>query len=146
MRGALLAFDFGMRRVGIAVGDWETRIAHPVGVIDARDNVTRFARIAELIAEWCPTALVVGLPMAMNGDELPLTARARRFAQQLERRYGLEVALVDERLTSFDADLRLREAGVKPRARKGLDDSLAAQCILQDYLDASTRASACVAD
>ena len=71
----------------------------------------------------------------MDGTEHDLTRRARRFANQLNGRFGLPVALVDERLTSFDADLRLREAGVKGSARKGLDDAVAAQQILQDYFD-----------
>lgn len=134
-KGAILAFDFGLRRIGIAVGDWETRLAHPLEVIDAEDNDTRFGRIAALIAEWRPTDLVVGLPLSMDGEEHDLTRRARRFSKQLHGRFGLPVALVDERLTSFDADLRLREAGVKGRERKGLDDTLAAQRILQDLLD-----------
>lgn len=134
-RGALLAFDFGLKRIGMAVGDWETRLAHPLEVIDAEDNDTRFGRIAALIAEWRPTDLVVGLPLSMDGEAHELTRRARRFANQLHGRFGLPVTLVDERLTSFDADLRLREAGVKGRARKGLDDTLAAQQILQDLLD-----------
>ncbi len=78
---------------------------------------------------------MVGLPLSMDGEEHELTRRARRFANQLHGRFGLAVTLVDERLTSFDADLRLREAGVKGRSRKGLDDTLAAQQILQDLLD-----------
>ena len=135
--GALLAFDFGTRRIGVAVGDWETRLAHPLEVIDAEDNDTRFGRIATLIAEWRPADLVVGLPLSMDGEEHELTRRARRFANQLQGRFGLAVTLVDERLTSFDADLRLRQAGVKGSARKGLDDALAAQQILQDLLDRS---------
>lgn len=134
-KGAILAFDFGLRRIGIAVGDWETRLAHPLEVVDAEDNDTRFGRIAALLSEWRPTDLVVGLPLSMDGEEHDLTRRARRFAKQLHGRFGLPVALVDERLTSFDADLRLRQAGVKGRDRKGLDDTLAAQRILQDLLD-----------
>lgn len=134
-KGALLAFDFGLKRIGIAVGDWETRLAHPLEIIDAEDNGTRFGRIATLVAEWRPVDMVVGLPLSMDGEEHELTRRARRFASQLHGRFGLPVTLVDERLTSFDADLRLREAGVKGSARRGLDDTLAAQQILQDLLD-----------
>lgn len=139
-RGALLAFDFGLRRIGVAVGDWETRLAHPLEYIDGEANAVRFARIAQLIAEWRPVQLVVGLPLSLDGEEHELTRRARRFAHQLEGRHALPVALVDERLTSFAADLRLREAGVKGSQRKGLDDSVAAQQILQDYFDQSQRA------
>ena len=134
-RGSVLAFDFGLKRIGVAVGDWENRLAHPLETISGEGNEARFGRIAALIDEWRPTQLVCGLPFSMDGTEHDLTRRARRFANQLNGRFGLPVALVDERLTSFDADLRLREAGVKGSARKGLDDAVAAQQILQDYFD-----------
>lgn len=133
--GGVLAFDFGIKRIGVAVGDCETRLAHPLETITGEANEQRFGRIAALIAEWQPAALVAGLPLNMDGTEHDLSRRARRFANQLQGRFRLPVTLVDERLTSFDADLRLREAGVKGRARKGLDDALAAQQILQDYFD-----------
>jgi len=134
-RGTLLAFDFGLRRIGVAVGDWETTLAHPLEFIDAEDNETRFGRIAQLIATWHPTDLVVGLPLSLDGEPHELTRRAQRFANQLRGRFTLPVALRDERLTSFDAGLRLREAGIRGRAQKGLDDAIAAQQILQDFLD-----------
>ena len=133
--GGVLAFDFGLRRVGVAVGDWETRLAHPLETISGEANDARFGRIAALIGEWKPAELVVGLPMNMDGTEHDLSRRARRFANQLQGRFRLPVALVDERLTSFDADLRLREAGVRGRDRKGLDDAVAAQQILQDHFE-----------
>ena len=133
--GGVLAFDFGLRRIGVAVGDWETRLAHPLETIAGEANDVRFGRIAELIREWRPGELVAGLPMNMDGTEHDMSRRARRFANQLHGRFGLPVALVDERLTSFDADLSLREAGVKGRDRKGLDDAVAAQRILQDYFE-----------
>lgn len=134
-RGSVLAFDFGMKRIGVAVGDWENSLAHPLETISAEDNDARFGRITALILEWRPVQLVCGLPFSMDGAEHDLTRRARRFANQLHGRFNLPVSLVDERLTSFDADLRLREAGVKGSARKGLDDAVAAQQILQDFFD-----------
>lgn len=135
--GTLLAFDFGTRRIGVAVGDWETRLAHPLEVIDAQDNATRFHRIAALISEWRALALVVGLPRSMRGAEHELSRRARRFANQLHGRFGLPVALADERLTSAAAEAELREAGLDWRARKDRVDALAAQHILQGYFDAT---------
>jgi putative holliday junction resolvase len=135
--GSVLAFDFGIKRIGVAVGEWETRLAHPLETIAGEANDVRFGRIAALIAEWQPRELVAGLPLNMDGSEHDLSRRARRFANQLHGRFGLPVALVDERLTSFDADLRLREAGVRGRDRKGLDDAVAAQQILQDYFEQS---------
>ena len=134
-RGSVLAFDFGLKRIGVAVGDWENRLAHPLETISGDGNDARFGRIGALIQEWRPTQFVCGLPFSMDGTEHDLTRRARRFANQLSGRFGLSVSLVDERLTSFDADLRLREAGVKGSARKGLDDAVAAQQILQDFFD-----------
>lgn len=134
-RGSVLAFDFGLKRIGIAIGDWENRLAHPLETLSGEDNDARFGRIGALIQEWRAVQLVCGLPFSMDGTEHDMTRRARRFANQLNGRFSLPVALVDERLTSFDADLRLREAGVKGSARKGLDDAVAAQQILQDYFD-----------
>ncbi len=134
-RGSVLAFDFGLKRIGVAVGDWENSLAHPLETISAEGNDARFGRIAALVQEWRAVQLVCGLPFSMDGTEHDLTRRARRFANQLNGRFRLPVTLVDERLTSFDADLRLREAGVKGSARKGLDDAVAAQQILQDFFD-----------
>ncbi len=134
-RGSVLAFDFGMKRIGVAVGDWENGLAHPLETVTGEGNDARFGRIAALIDEWRPTQLVCGLPFSMDGTEHDISRRARRFANQLNGRFNLTVTLVDERLTSFDADLRLREAGVKGSARKGLDDAVAAQQILQDFFD-----------
>ncbi len=139
-RGSVLAFDFGLKRIGVAVGDWENRLAHPLETLSGEGNEARFGRIAALIQEWQPVQLVCGLPFSMDGSEHDLTRRARRFSNQLNGRFSLPVALVDERLTSFDADLRLREAGVKcdnskSSARKGLNDQIAAQQILQDFFD-----------
>jgi putative Holliday junction resolvase len=134
LNGAVLAFDFGTKRIGVAVGEWETRTAHPLETIAEEANAPRFARIGALIGEWRPVELVVGLPMGLDGEEHDLTRRCRRFANQLNGRYGLPVRLVDERLTSVEAERRLREAGRSIRDHKAAVDSLAAQEILQDYL------------
>lgn len=133
-KGAILAFDFGEKRIGVAVGEWETRTAHPLETIVGEVNAARFARIGGLIGEWRPVELVVGLPMSLDGEEHELSRRCRRFANQLNGRFGLPVRLVDERLTSVAAESRLREAGVSVRNNKAAVDSLAAQEILQDYL------------
>lgn len=132
-KGAVLAFDFGEKRIGVAVGEWETRTAHPLETIAGEANAVRFARVAELIGEWRPVEFVVGLPMSLDGEEHELSRRCRRFANQLNGRFGLPVRLVDERLTSVAAESRLREAGRSVRNNKAAVDSLAAQEILQDY-------------
>jgi putative Holliday junction resolvase len=134
LKGSLLAFDFGLKRIGVAVGDWETRTAHPLETISGEANDPRFARIGSLVAEWQPVELVVGLPMSLDGEEHELSRRCRRFANQLHGRFGLPVHLVDERLTSVEAESRLLEMGLSIRNNKAAVDSLAAQEILQDYL------------
>ena len=131
----LLGFDFGEKRIGVAVGALETGIASPLTVIAEAATDARFAAIAALIAEWQPSRLVVGLPVHMDGTEHGLTALARKFANRLNGRFGLPVEFADERLTSAIADDLLRDMGIKGRARKVSLDALAAQQILQAWLD-----------
>jgi putative Holliday junction resolvase len=135
--GVVLAFDFGTRRIGVAVGEMMLGQARPLTVISAQANDPRFAAIAKLIAEWQPMELVVGLPVALEGEDHEMTARARRFAHQLEGRYRLPVRLVDERLTSTVADENLRLRGLDWRQRKGEIDAEAAAILLQQYFDQS---------
>jgi putative Holliday junction resolvase len=131
----VLAFDFGEKRIGVAVGDLTLRIAHPLSTIHAEDNATRFTEIGNLVAEWHPARFVVGLPTHIDGTEHELTRLARRFAQRLQGRYSLPVSLVDERLTSRAAEIRLRESGVSPRKFKDVLDSASACEILQSWFD-----------
>ena len=91
--GTVLAFDFGLARIGVAVGETETGNAHPLTAIAEEVNAVRFAAIEALLAEWKPASLVVGLPTHLDGSEHAMTARCRRFANQLHGRYGLPVAL-----------------------------------------------------
>lgn len=135
LTGTLLAFDFGTRRVGIAVGNTVTATARPLATIDDEKNETRFAAIAALIREWQPVALVVGLPCNEDGTPHELTALCRRFANRLKGRFSLPVLLVDERYTSAAASSVLAEAGVHGRKQKPLLDQYAAQQILQAYFD-----------
>src|SRR6185369_13503304 len=90
-QGTMIAFDFGERRIGVAVGESQLGLAHPLATITSERSQTRFDSIAALIAEWRPVTLVVGLPLHMDGTEHELTARARRFARQLEGRFQLPV-------------------------------------------------------
>lgn len=136
--GTLLGFDFGERRIGVAVGETLLGIAHPLQTIDSESNDVRFKIIATLIAEWKPTRLVVGLPTHMDGSEHALTLLCKKFARRLEGRFNLPVTLVDERLSSAEASQSLREAGIGGRRQKPMLDQVAAQHILQSYFD-STR-------
>jgi putative Holliday junction resolvase len=134
--GTVLAFDYGERYVGVAVGDESLGLAHPLDTIETRDDAVRMAAVAARVAEWTPRRLVVGLPLAMDGTPHALTARARAFAAALEARFGVPVAMVDERLSSADAESRLRDIGRGGRKHKGLAHPVSAQVILQDYFDA----------
>ena len=131
----VLAFDFGTRRIGVAMGNTLTRVAHPLVTIEGERNDARFAAIAALVAEWQPGTLVVGLPTHADGTEHDMTLRAQRFARQLEGRFRLPVALVDERWTTEAAQSMLDDAGTTGRKGRAARDSVAAQLILQSWFD-----------
>lgn len=133
--GTVLALDFGEKRIGVAVGETELGHAHPLAVIRAQSKDERYAAIGTLVAEWQPGELVVGLPTHADGTPHEMTARCRRFAESLERRFQLPTHLADERLTSLDAEARLRETGRNAKAAKPLLDAVAAQLILQTWFD-----------
>ena len=122
----VLGFDFGVKRIGIAMGNTLTGQAQPLRVISAIDNATRFQIIGELIAEWRPARLVVGEPRHPDGAEHDMTLRSRRFANQLHGRFNLPVELVDERYSS---------AVIASKRGEVIDDKAAA-IILQQYFDA----------
>lgn len=132
--GTLLAFDYGERRVGVAVGETATRLAHPVAAIASAANEARFAAIDRLVAEWRPAGFVVGVPRHADGSPHPVARLAEKFARRLAARYALPVALVDETLSSVEAERTL--AAAKGKAREAADvDRLAAAVILQGFLD-----------
>lgn len=137
-QGTLLAFDFGTRRIGIAKGSTLLGNAAPLLTIDEEKNELRFARIAALILEWQPCALVVGLPCNDDGTAHEMTALSRRFANRLKGRFNLPVLLVDERYTSAAASSALDELGIHGRKQKIMLDQYAAQQILQAYFDEPT--------
>lgn len=135
-RGTVLGFDFGLQRIGIAIGELELGIAHPLETIDDPRNAIRFARIEALLKQWQPVLLVVGLPVHMDGTEHAMTATARRFAHRLEGRFRLPVTLADERLTSAAAAEHLHAAGIFGGKHQSLLDQTAAHLILQSFFDA----------
>jgi putative Holliday junction resolvase len=134
-QGTLLAFDFGEKRIGVAIGNTLLRRASPLTTIGDEKTDARFARIAALLSEWQPSALIVGLPSNDDGSPHELTALCRRFANRLKGRFNLPVILVDERYTSLSASAQLDEEGVHGRKQKPLIDQYAAQQILQAYFD-----------
>jgi putative Holliday junction resolvase len=131
-----LGLDFGVRRIGVALGNTLTRHAQALTVIESVVVDERFARIAQLIAQWQPQALVVGRPLDEEGSPTATTARADRFVNQLRGRFGLPVAVVDERFSSREAQAII-SAGPRRRANPtNGDDAQAAAVILQQALDA----------
>ena len=132
-RGTYLAFDFGEKRIGVAVGEWPLETVHPLQTIRGERNDTRFSAIAALIREWQPVRLIVGLPVALDGTPHAMTARCIRFANQLRGRFGIAVEYADERLSSVEAEERLRESGYNAKGAREHVDSVAAQLILHSY-------------
>lgn len=126
----LLGFDYGQRRIGVAVGQTITATATALATLTARDGQPDWAEVTALIEQWRPDALVVGLPLRLDGTESELSRAAQRFARRLEGRYKRPVHLMDERLSSRTAEQTRTRGG----ARQGLD-ALAAQVILQDWFE-----------
>jgi putative holliday junction resolvase len=121
MTKTILAFDFGEKRIGVAVGNTITKTAEALKIIQEKNQDEKFKAIEALIQEWRPQLLVVGLPAHPDGAEHEMTQRAKRFGNQLHGRFQKEVVWADERYTSVSV-------------RDG-NDALAAQLILQQYLD-----------
>jgi len=134
-----MAFDYGVRRIGVAVGQTTTASASPVGVVPVR-AAPDWVAVERCVREWSPSRLLVGLPYNMDGTDTVLTATCRAFAADLARRFGLRVELVDERLTSAAATDELREArrsGARTRRVRREDiDAHAARLILETWLRA----------
>lgn len=124
----LLAFDFGLKRIGVAVGNTILKQAQPLKVLHAESNEAKFAAIGALLAEWQPARCIVGLPFHPDGAEHEMTVRCRRFANQLHGRFGVDTVLVDERYSS---------AVLTDQRGKAMDDQSAA-LILQQYFDEKT--------
>lgn len=121
----ILGFDFGVKRIGVALGNTLIKQASPLAVISSPANDVRFAEIAALITKWEPSLLVVGLPTHPDGAPHEMTARCRKFANQLHGRFNLPVELVDERYSS---------AVISAKRGEIIDDKAAA-IILQQYFD-----------
>ncbi len=134
-----MAFDFGRRRIGVAVGERLTGTCSPLTTVHSgSDGAIDWRAIGALLDEWRPTLLIVGQPRHADGTESPMSQQAAAFADELTRRYGLRVELVDERLSSSEAAGRLTEARRQGRRRRrvgrGDIDSVAAQVILETWM------------
>ena len=133
MSQTLLGFDYGTKRIGVAVGQDVTRNVTPLITLHSQNEKPDWDAISKLIAEWQPDRLVVGLPLHLDGSPQALTEKAQRFGNQLKGRYNLPVEMVDERLTSHEAESEVGSRGGK--TAKADIDALAAALILQSWLD-----------
>lgn len=135
----ILAFDYGSKRIGIACGNTLLRLAEPLKTIQSKNKSPNWNEILDVIREWRPSTLVVGLPLSMAGDETEMSGAAREFGKQLAERAQIDVVYFDERLTSSEADQIIKS--ITPDRKKikkkhiSMRDNLAAQLILQSYFD-----------
>lgn len=130
----ILGFDFGLKRIGVAIGQSITQSANPLVVLAAKNGVPNWVEIKKLIEEWGVDTLIVGLPLNMNGTEQPITERARLFGQQLEAQFHLPVYFVDERLTTVAARDSMHNT-LKGAARFDRADSMSAKLIIESYFN-----------
>lgn len=140
--GTVLAFDFGTRRIGVAMGTLELSMAHPLAAIQYDDNQRRFAAISALVEEWQPVRFIVGCPGVSDATPHPLAPAVQRFARRLRARFALPVDLVEEALSSWAASRRMSEAGIPAREQKQRIDSMAACVILESWFATAVRHSA----
>ena len=136
-----LGFDFGLKRIGVAVGQSVTGSATPLGVVAVKDGEPDWRRLDRLLEEWRPGTLVVGLPYNMDESEQDMTHKARDFARRLEERYTLPVHTVDERLSSREAEARLKERRQQGRRRvsRADIDGAAACVILESWFNSQNK-------
>lgn len=131
---SVIAFDFGMKSIGIAIGQSVTGTASPLHAFRAQDGIPNWDKLAELITQWQPDALLVGLPLNMDGTQQPITASVKRFAGRLKHKYKLPVFLHDERLSTVDAKAKLFELGGYKKLTKEKVDSVSACLIYESWL------------
>lgn len=131
----LLSFDFGMKSIGVAVGQEITGTASPLDALKARDGIPDWDRVAAIYDEWRPHLVIVGLPLNMDGTEQQVTFSARKFANRLHAKFKTPVETSDERLTTVDAKARLFELGGYRKLEKQKIDSASACLILQSWIE-----------
>jgi len=130
----VIAFDFGTKSIGVAIGQSITGTASPLKAIRARDGIPNWDEFATLISQWQPSALLVGWPLNMDGTEQPITLSVKRFVGRLKHKYQLPVFLHDERLSTVDAKAKLFELGGYKKLSKEKIDSVSACLIYESWL------------
>ncbi len=136
--GVYIGFDFGYKRIGVAVGQRLTGSASPLNTLDAKHGVPNWDVVKKVIDDWRPQALIVGLPTCIDDKELYTTAASKGFARQLRKRFSLPVHLVDERLTTMEARAHLFAEGGYRKIKQSEIDCIAACIILEQWLQHPT--------
>ena len=131
----VIAFDYGLRNIGLAVGNTLSGTARPLSIIAAQNGVPNWAVLAGVLSEWLPNRLLVGLPLNMDGSDSDIGHRVKKFARQLEGRFGIQVTLVDERLSSRDAKAAALAQGHRGDFAANPIDDQAAAIILTTWLN-----------
>ncbi|KAB7693842.1 Holliday junction resolvase RuvX [Plesiomonas shigelloides] len=135
MSRTMMAFDFGTKSIGVAIGQEITATARPIASLKARDGIPDWEQLQKLLNEWKPDLVVVGLPLNMDGTEQPVTACARKFANRLQGRFGQKVVLHDERLSTVEARSHLFASGGFRALDKGRVDAASACVILESWFE-----------
>lgn len=131
----ILAFDYGLKSIGVAVGQRLTGTASTLKALKAQDGTPNWEQIEALLKEWRPELVVVGLPLNMDGSEQPFTARVHKFINRLHGRFGVKVIAHDERLTTVDARAELFSQGGFKKLSKDAVDCYSAKLILESWFD-----------
>jgi len=135
MASYFIAFDYGTRNIGVASGQSVTRTAQELPALRAKDGIPDWNELEKLLKEWKPAKVIVGLPLNMDDSEGELAARARKFGNRLKGRFGVDVELVDERLSSFEAKGEVMARGGSRDYRNNPVDSIAARLILESWFN-----------
>ena len=131
---SVMGFDYGTKSIGVAVGQTLTASAQALAPLKARDGVPDWQQLEQLLAQWQPSLLVIGLPLNMDGSPSELSQRAEKFARRLHGRFGYPVEMVDERLSSFEAKGRILAATGSRDFKQHAVDSIAAELIVESWL------------
>ena len=132
---SIMGFDYGTKSIGVAIGQELTGSARPLRSLKANDGIPNWDEIEKLIKEWQPDLLIVGLPLNMDGTDQEITVRARKFGNRLHGRFGIQIDLHDERLSTVSAHAALRDAGRSQRSSRRIVDQVAAVVLLQQAVD-----------
>ena len=133
--GNIIGFDFGQKRIGVAIGNNISKSAQALITIESASSNQKFEAIQKIMDEWQPVSIVVGVPFNVDGSEHKVTNLCKKFAKQLEQKYALPIHLIDERYTSIEASYEIQDKKIDLKKKKLLIDQIAAKIILQSYLD-----------